>query len=188
LRGLLLLIGLGLAILASLALARRMVTPIRQLQTGPARIGAGDLAYRLEVETGDELEVLAGQFNAMASQLHESYAGLERRVDERTRDLREALEQQTTTAEILRVISSSPTDLQPVFDAIVETATRLSEADFGAIHRFDGQGRNHVFLETEPAFRQFLEHTRSFLAGGTPTGRRSPDSRPGFAHRLGAAE
>jgi pimeloyl-ACP methyl ester carboxylesterase len=50
------------------------------------------------------------------------------------------------------------------------------------------QGRNHVFLETEPAFRQFLEHTRSFLAGGTPTGLRSPDSRPGLAHGLGAAE
>jgi signal transduction histidine kinase len=136
---LLLLAGLGLSVLASLVLARRMVTPIRALQAGAARIGAGELGHRIEVKTGDELEALADQFNSTASQLQESYANLEQKVETRTRDLTEALEQQTATSEILGVISSSPTDLQPVFDTIVRSAARLCDAVFSTLIRFDGE-------------------------------------------------
>src|SRR5262249_35363716 len=51
----------------------------------------------------------------------------------------EALEQQTATSEILRVIASSPTDVLPVFDAIINSAVRLCEARSGAVFRFDGR-------------------------------------------------
>jgi len=55
------------------------------------------------------------------------------------RDLAEALEQQTATSEILRVISQSPTDVQPVFDTIVRTAVRLCDGLFSALYQFDGE-------------------------------------------------
>jgi nitrate/nitrite-specific signal transduction histidine kinase len=85
--GALLLAGLALAFLAALFLARRMVVPIQTIRTGAARIGSGDLSQRIRIRTGDELEVLAEQFNSMAKQLEESYAGLERKVEERTHQL-----------------------------------------------------------------------------------------------------
>lgn len=88
--GLLLLMGLALSALASFVLARRMVKPIRALQDGADRIGAGELDQRIEVGTGDELEDLATQFNRMAQQLRESYAGLEQKVAERTHQLAQA--------------------------------------------------------------------------------------------------
>ena len=59
-------------------------------------------------------------------------------LQERNRDLTEALEQQTATSEILRVIASSPTDIQPVLDVMAQNAARLCEADDAQILRLDG--------------------------------------------------
>jgi GAF domain-containing protein len=59
-------------------------------------------------------------------------------LQQRNRDVTEALEQQTATSEILKVIASSPTDLQPVFDTIVRSASRLCAADFSGAHLLDG--------------------------------------------------
>ena len=87
---LLLAAGLGLACLAGLFLARRMVVPIRTLSVGAAKIGGGDLTQRIDIRTGDELEALGDQFNTMAVRLEDSYATLERKVEERTRQLEAA--------------------------------------------------------------------------------------------------
>jgi signal transduction histidine kinase len=89
--GILLLLGLALSTAASFVLARRMLRPIQALQQGAARIGAGSLDERITLQTGDELEALAEQFNRTAAQLQESYTSLERKVQERTADLTEAL-------------------------------------------------------------------------------------------------
>ena len=123
--GILLVTGIAVSILASLVLVKRMVAPIHILRSGAARIGAGELDQRIKVETGDELEALGQEFNRMAARLQESHAGLEKKVEERTRDLTEVLERQTATAEILQVISSSVADAQPVFEKITQSCQRL---------------------------------------------------------------
>ncbi|TAK46063.1 MAG: HAMP domain-containing protein [Betaproteobacteria bacterium] len=131
--GVLLVAGLLLSVLAGLVFARRMTDPIRALQDGAAAIGSGRLDQRIDVRTGDELQDLAEQFNKMAADLKESYASLERKVEERTAELKQALEFQGASGEILSSISGSIADTQPVFDAITRNILRLFGARFAVV-------------------------------------------------------
>ncbi|HEX7270706.1 MAG TPA: GAF domain-containing protein, partial [Casimicrobiaceae bacterium] len=168
--GLLLLAGLILSALGALALARGMVRPIRTLEEGAERIGAGDLDQKIEVHTGDELEALANRFNRMTTQLKESYAGLERKVEERTQELQNSLEQQTAISEILRVISSSPTNVQPVLDAVAERAAHLCGSPFARVLLVDGATlRTAASYSTEPG--QLVESPPTALSRSTINGR-----------------
>ncbi|MFO1194165.1 MAG: ATP-binding protein [Rhodoferax sp.] len=142
--GLLLLAGLVLSAVAASLLARSMVQPIRILDEGARRIGEGDLDQQIVVATGDELEGLADQFNRMTAQLRESYAGLEHKVAQRTAEVTEALAYQTAISDVLRVISESRVDVAPVFEAILDSASRLFGSPISVVFRYDG---NLVHLE-----------------------------------------
>jgi signal transduction histidine kinase len=146
------------------------VRPVQILRQGAARIGAGALNHRIDIQTGDELEALAEEFNHMAAQLQGSYAGLERRVEERTHELSEALEQQTATSEVLQVISRSPTDLQPVYAAILANVTRLCQANIAALFLYDGEAlTTAAHYHTTPEFAAHLEHSRPHPSHETST-------------------
>jgi GAF domain-containing protein len=85
---------------------------------------------------------------------------------QRTADLTESLEQQTATSEVLKVISSSPGDLQPVFDAILENAVRICEAKFGTLYLREADGFRTVATHNAPT--QYVEDRKRDLVRPPP--------------------
>ena len=127
-------------------LARRMLIPITALRAGARRLGAGDFSHRIEVRTKDELEELADQFNSMAGQLQETYAGLESKVEERTRDLAQSINELKVLEEVGRAVASS-LDLNAVLPTVAARALEITHADAVLIYGYDAA--KHQFNLTE---------------------------------------
>jgi hypothetical protein len=94
-------------------------------------------------------------------------------VQTRNRELTEALEQQTATSEILGVISSSPTNIQPVFNVLAENAARLCDARKNAVFTYDGK-LVHLVASYGYSQEEFLDSSRSFPS---PPNRRTAGAR-----------
>src|SRR5262249_24206267 len=91
--------------------------------------------------------------NSLTAELKTQLEVRTRELAETRKALAEAQEQQTATSEVLKVISVSPGELEPVFDAILENATRICEAKFGTLYLYDGDVfRAEAFHNAPPAF------------------------------------
>jgi two-component system, NtrC family, sensor kinase len=97
----------------------------------------------------DKQMMLLGTFADQAVIAIEN-ARLLNELRQRTTDLTESLQQQTATSEVLRVVSSSPGDLEPVFQAMLENAVRICEAKFGTLFRFEGDAYRAVATHNAP--------------------------------------
>ena len=128
--------------------------------------------YRQEVRpfTGKQIE-LVENFAAQAVIAIEN-TRLLNELHQRTDDLTESLEQQTATSEVLRVISSSPGELEPVFQAMLENATRICEAKFATLWLAETEGLRAVALYNAPP--AFAEARRQSLV---PPGQNTAVSR-----------
>jgi class 3 adenylate cyclase/HAMP domain-containing protein len=144
---LLIALGLAVAIAAGTILARRMLVPITALRRGARRLGEGDFSHRIEVRTKDELEELADQFNSMANQLSETYAGLETKVQERTRDLAQSINELKVLEEVGRAVASS-LDLNAVLPTVAARALEITHADAVLIYSYDATKRQFNLAES----------------------------------------
>jgi signal transduction histidine kinase len=120
--------GLLAALTASYLLARRLVRPIFELRGGAERIAGGELATRIRIDTGDEVEALALEFNRMADQLQDYTTGLERKVAEKTAELEMANRHKS------EFLANMSHELRTPLNAIIGFSEVLKERMFGELN------------------------------------------------------
>jgi GAF domain-containing protein len=144
------------------------------------------LIRRLEIRPFTEKQIALLQTFADQAVIAIENVRLFKELNDRNRQLTEALEQQTATSEILRVIASSPTDIQPVLDVVAENAARLCDAADAVISRVDSEhySRTMASYGSIPVPREIVQ--ASPLTRGTPAGRAFLDRKTIHVHDLAA--
>jgi GAF domain-containing protein len=146
-----------------MAVAGAEIAGIRTLLVVPM-LKEGDLIgnisiYRQEVRPFTDKQIALVQNFAAQAVIAIENARLLNELRQRTADLSESLEQQTATSDVLKVISSSPGDLEPVFQAMLANATRICEAKFGILYRCEEDALRTVAMHNAP--QPFIEARRS---------------------------
>ena len=190
--GLMILITVAISI-ASVFITRRYVSrPLLKLQDSAGLIAHGDLEADIDTSSNDEIGSLAKDFNVMRDSVKdligalreskgklEDYSrNLEQKVEERTHELTVALEQQTATSEVLKVISRSVFDLQPVLETLIENAVKLCGAQGGQLNKLEGDVyRLAAAYNVPPEFKAFVQQNAMHVGRDTVTGRAALERR-----------
>jgi len=137
-------VALILCLLSAHIISRRFTRPITRLQEGADRIAAGQLDYRVAVESGDEIGGLAAQFNRMANELQGSYREMERKVAERSREI---------TSLYTALAPLAPIDsIHPLFQGVIERIASVTGADSALIRIIDRETNSFVVIAQRTGF------------------------------------
>jgi signal transduction histidine kinase len=169
---LLVLLSLGILVPATIVTlgVRRITQPIADLIGAAQEIAGGGFGRRIESSSGDELEELAKQFNLMAAQLQESYAHLERKVADRTREL--------ATLNAIAAEVSQTLDLEKILERALDEVLAVMEMESGQAFRLVPETEMLVSVVDRGLSDEYLQHTARLPLGASLPGQAAQAGKP----------
>jgi len=178
-------VSIVISVVIATIFSKRITKQIDLLRKGAETISDGNLDYRLKINSGDEIEVLANQFNAMAAKLHESYQTLEKKVEERTRELKESQEamiQQEKMVGIGQLAAGIAHELNTPLGTIIGYAQMLRE-DLAAQPSVNGSlGDVDEIIEQTGRCRDLVKNLLNFSRRSTTE--KSPADINGIVRKI----